>query len=539
MKALKRRTRFGLIAGSAFLFASFAADAQSEKGVLNIAIPTLGTMDFAPKTSDQDNEKWLALIGNGLVGLNRETAKFEPELAESWTTNEDGTVWTFKLRPDVKFQGGWGTVTADDVKFSWEQWIAEESTHSARTIYRQAVSGDIANFEVVNDLEFKIKASKPVHHLLAALCSCEPGVTVFPRAYYEKEGEAALKHPIGTGAFQYVSHTDGEELVLEKFDDYWGEKAKVDRVVIKEIPDGAARLTQVQAGAIDLAQLDGSLVGEAEASNLKILGIPAARNAFIFLGGSYWTDPEHLDKDSPWIQADNYEKGKAVREAMSLAIDRQSILEVALGGHGTLSYGPVVANPLNSDLVDPSWDYPKYDPELAKKKLAEGGYPDGFEVGMPLFGDDFDTEAMGEMIADMWEAIGLKVNRMPMEGDTLESKENSFETQGLAWVGTVSMAPEPARPLYSYTTKKPDEGSLKQFHKSIDDAYAQLTAQPVEAERRRITREMITVLRDEYIYLTLMAGDMLFMAGPRFGEWKPTPTVNTVNSLETITLVEP
>jgi hypothetical protein len=50
---------------------------------------------------------------------------------------------------------------------------------------------------------------------------------------------------------------------------------------------------------------------------------------------------------------------------------------------------------------------------------------------------------------------------------------------------------------------------------------------------------MISVLRDEYIYLTLMAGDMLFMAGPRFGEWKPTPTVNSVNSLETITLVEP
>ena len=99
--------------------------------------------------------------------------------------------------------------------------------------------------------------------------------------------------------------------------------------------------------------------------------------------------------------------------------------------------------------------------------------------------DDFDTEAMGEMIADMWEAIGLKVNRMPMEGDTLESKENSFETKGLAWVGTVSMAPEPARPLFSYTTKTPDEGSIKMFHKSIDDAYGKPTAEPVEAERRK------------------------------------------------------
>jgi peptide/nickel transport system substrate-binding protein len=350
MKSL-RKTGLGLISGSALFLSSFAVGAQAEV-VLNIAIPTLGTMDFSPVTGDQDNEKWLALIGNGLVGLNRETAKFEPELAESWTTNEDGTVWTFKLRPNVKFHDDWGTVTADDVKFSWEQWIVEESTHSARTLYRQAVGDNIANFEVINDLEFKVTASQPVHHLLAALCSCEPGVTVFPRKYYEEKGDEAIKYPIGTGAFRYVSHADGEELVLAKFDDYWGDKAKVDRVVIKEIPDGAARLTQVQAGAIDLAQLDGSLVGEAEASGLKILGIPAARNAFIFLGGSYWTDPEHLDKDSPWIQADNYEKGKAIREAMSLAIDRSAILEVALGGHGTLSYGPVVANPLNPDLFD-------------------------------------------------------------------------------------------------------------------------------------------------------------------------------------------
>jgi peptide/nickel transport system substrate-binding protein len=536
MRSLQKHAYLGLVAASVYAAFLGSSARAADEVVLNIAIPTLGTMDFSPVTGDQDNEKWLALIGNGLVGLNRETAKFEPELAESWTVNEDGTEWTFKLRPNVKFQGGWGTMTADDVKFSFEQWIAEASTHSARKIYRQAVSDDIANFQVLNDLEFKIKASKPVHHLLAALCSCEPGVTVFPRKYYEEKGEEAIQHPIGTGAFQYVSHADGEELVLEKFDDYWGDKAKVDRVVIKEIPDGAARLTQVQAGAIDLAQLDGSLVGEAEASGLKILGIPAVRNAFIFLGGSYWTKDDLLDKTSPWIQADAPEKGKAIREAMSLAIDRQAVLDVALGGHGTLSYGPVVANPLNSDLVDPSWELPKFDAELAKQKLAEGGYPDGFEVGMPLFGDDFDTEAMGEMVADMWEAIGLKVNRMPMEGDTLESKENSFETKGLAWIGTVSMAPEPARPLFSYTTKTPDEGSIKMFHKSIDDAYAQLTAQPVEAERRKITRDMIAALKDDYIYLTLMAGDMLFVAGPRFGEWKPTPTVNTINSLETITI---
>jgi peptide/nickel transport system substrate-binding protein len=536
MSGLIKHASIGFFAASLYV-ASLGANAQTaDEVVLNIAIPTLGTMDFSPVTGDQDNEKWLALIGNGLVGLNRETAKFAPELAESWTVNEDGTEWTFKLRPNVKFHDGWGTVTADDVKFSWEQWIAEDSTHSARKIYRQAVGEDIKNFEIINDLEFKLKSGKPVHHLLAALCSCEPGVTVFPRKYYEEKGEEAIKHPIGTNAFKYLSHKDGEELVLEKFDEYWGDPAKVDRVVIKEIPDGAARLTQVQAGAIDLAQLDGSLVGEAEASGLKILGIPAVRNAFIFLGGSYWTMPDQLDKASPWIQADSPEKGKAIREAMSLAIDRQAILDVALGGHGTLSYGPVVANPLNSDLIDPSWELPKYDPELAKQKLAEGGYPDGFEVNMPLFGDDFDTEAMGEMIADMWEAIGLKVTRSPMDGDTLESKENAFETEGLAWVGTVSMAPEPARPLFSYTTKTFDQGSIKMFHKSIDDAYAKLTAQPVEAERRKITREMIAALKDEYIYLTLMAGDMLFMAGPRFADWKPTPTVNAINSLETISL---
>lgn len=540
MKHRMTGTMLGLAAAGVLLLASTDANAQSDDEVaLNIAIPTLATMDFAPATSDQDNEKLLMLIGNNLVGLNRKTAQIEPELAESWEVNEDGTEWTFKLRPNVKFHDGWGTMTADDVKFSWEQWISDESTHSARTIYRQAVGNDIANFEIINDVEFRLKGSEPLFHLLGAVCSCEPGMTVFPRAYYEQKGEEAIQHPIGTGPYKYVSHTDGEELVLEKFDDYWGQKPQIDRIVIKEIPDGAARLTQVQAGAVDLAQLDGSLVEEARASGLKIIGIPAVRNAFIFLGGSYWTNPDMLDKDAPWIQADNPEKGKAIREAMSRAIDRQAVLDVALGGHGTLSYGPIVANPLNPDLVDPSWEYPKYDPELARQKLAEGGYPDGFEFDMPMFGDDFDTVAMAEIIANMWEEIGLTVNRRPMEADTHESLEDAGETAGLVWVGTVSMAPEAARPLYSYTTKTPEEGSVKQFHESVDKAYDLLTKQPSEAERRRIVRDMIDVLRDEYIYLTLMAGDMLFVAGPRFGEWEPVPTVNTVNSLETMTVVEP
>ena len=509
-------------------------ESSSDGSTVTVAMNFLDSMDYAPATSEQDNEKYLALMANNLVGADKETGQYVPELAESWEVSEDGLTWTFTLKPDIPFHGDNGTVTAEDVKYTWGEWAGDDSRHAWRSLYAQAVAGNTEeNFEIISDLEFALHAEEPVFGLLQLVCSCEPGLAVVPEAWYEEHGDDH-GHPIGTGPWEYVSHAVGEELVMKRFDDYWGEKPTFENLVIREIPDGAARLAQVQSGTVDFALLDGTLIGEAEAAGLSVFGIPNVRNAFVILGGSYWTQEEHLDADAPWIQADNYEQGLAIREAMSLAIDRETILEQALGGYGKLSYAPLTHNPDNPDMTRESWDLPAYDPELAREKLAEGGYPDGFQVQMPLFDDDFDTRAMGQMIAGMWEDIGLDVEILQIDDEGMEEREQSLDTDGIVYVGTVSTAPEALVNLVSYTTRDPSEGSVKFFHESIDEAFQKMNSSASEEARREANLEMLDAMREEKIALTLMTGEMVFAGNDRIQGWDPIPGLNALSELQTL-----
>ena len=514
-------------------------EAAGDGSTVTVAMNFLDSMDYAPATSEQDNEKYLALMANNLVGVDKETGQYVGELAESWEVSEDGRTWTFTLKPDIPFHNDMGTVTSEDVKYTWSQWAGEDSRHAFRSLYAQAVAGDTeANFEIISDLEFALHAEEPVFGLLQLVCSCEPGLAVVSADWYEENGDDH-GHPIGTGPWEYVSHSVGEELVLQRFDDYWGEKPNFENLIIREIPDGAARLAQVQSGTVDFALLDGTLIGEAEAAGLGVFGIPNVRNAFVMLGGSYWTVPEELDADSPWIQADNPEQGLAIREAMSLAIDRETILEQALQGFGKLSYAPVSHSPDNPDMTRESWDLPEYDPELAREKLAEGGYPDGFAVQMPLFDDDFDTRAMGEMIVGMWQDIGLDVEILQIDDEGMEEREQAMDTDGIAYVGTISTAPEAVVNLTSYVTKDPSEGSVKPlFHPAIDEAHAKMNSSASEEERREANLEMLDVLRDEYLALTLMTGEMVFAGNDRIEGWEPIPGLNALSELNTLQLAE-
>ena len=144
------------------------------------------TQDWSPKTSTATTRRcscsWATTYrrrpGN---------KQYAPELAESWELSEDGMTWTFQFRQGVRFHGGWGEMTAEDVRYSWEMWTSEESRHVAAPSCRRAIDDDMANFEIVSDYEFRLHASEPTPDLLSAVCSCEPGMTIFSKAYHDAE----------------------------------------------------------------------------------------------------------------------------------------------------------------------------------------------------------------------------------------------------------------------------------------------------------------------------------------------------------------
>jgi ABC-type transport system substrate-binding protein len=141
-------------------------------GDLIAAVETTGSQEFAPHLAGHDNLPMGKLMYDTLTRVNKDTQQLEGHLAESYSLSDDGLTWTFKLRPNIPFHDGWGTLTSEDVKYSWEQWIREDSVQNRATQLRQAVGGTMDNFEIVNDLEFKVHSgTEPFVTLPAVLSS--------------------------------------------------------------------------------------------------------------------------------------------------------------------------------------------------------------------------------------------------------------------------------------------------------------------------------------------------------------------------------
>ncbi len=500
-------------------------------GTLTVAVDSIGPGEWAPARTGDSMQDVSKHLFSTLTRIDHESRQFVGLLAESFSISPDGRTWTFKLRKGVPFHEDWGTVTAEDVKFSWGEWISEDSNHANAALLSQAVDGDMANFEVVDDLEFTVTTSKPVVTLASVLSDQGNGLQVVPKKYYEQDAVKAKDHPIGTGPWEFESYKLGVEAVYKAVKNHFYKSPAFDKLVLKEVPDSAARMTQLQSGAVDMALLDSNLVGEATAAGLEIRTIPDVGNVFMILGGSYWGS-DKLDRDAPWIQADNPEKGKAIREAMSLAIDRDLIAKTVLKGTAKPAAGPLLQDQGNPSLRDTSWSVPAHDVTEAKSKLAEGGYPDGFDITLYMYPDYVDLPGIGESIAGMWEQIGITVKRRPGDEDVLEAQLDARKTDGLAWVKVAGLKGEPATQLVNYRSDA--ERSNGFYHPEIDRGFAEMTVEQDRDKRYAIARDVIDALRSDLIAIPLFTVDLPFVVGPQIGEWAPVPGLDEMTGLETV-----
>lgn len=507
--------------------------ADTEVTELVVGWGSVGPGEWAPARTGGPMQESTKPLFSTLTRINHETYEYEGLLAESYSLSDDGQTWTFVLRPDIPFHDDWGTVTADDVKFTWGEWISEESNHAVAATLGRAIDDDLDNFEVVSDLEFRLHSTQPVVNLDVILGDQGNGLQVVPRRYHEEMGAEAEAHPIGTGPWKFVSATPGVEVVMEAVDDHFVQTPAFDRLIIREIPDAAARLTQVQSGAVDMAFLDPALVGEAQQAGLDVRSVPDVANVFGVFGGSYWGS-DFLDDQAPWIQSDNPVQGRAIREAMSLAIDRQLIIDNVLGGQASLTSGPLIQSDANPLLLEPSWEHPTYDLDLARQRLVDGGYPDGFPVTIVLYDRAPNLPGVSEAIAGMWEELGLTVTREPMDEGVLDGLMDDRNTAGKFWLRAAGLKGEPSQQLTNYRSSA--ERSNGFYHLSIDEGHDLMIAEPDATQRYEYARDVIASLREDSIALTMFTAGFPFVAGPRIGEWDPVPVLDEMSGLETITL---
>ncbi|WP_053218643.1 ABC transporter substrate-binding protein [Virgibacillus senegalensis] len=409
-----------------------------------------------------------------LVRYKEDSTEVRPSLATDWETSEDGLVWTFQLRDDVKFHDG-NDFTAEDVVFNFERWAT-----SADFIYygymfgatEDNLKGIIEKVEATGDHEVKFTLSEPNAPFLYTLAMPPFGIAS-PEAI-EKHGEDFFKNPVGTGPFVFEEWVKDDSITVVKNDDYFDEPAKVDKVIFRTIPDNGARFMELQSGSIDVMNgLNPQDIAQAESDdNLQIIRRPSMNVSYMAM---------NTDQDGPMGE-------KAVRQAINLAIDKERLLTLFEG------VGKAAKNPMPPSLWgynDDIEDY-GYDIEEAKKLLAEAGYADGFKVTLYSMANPRpylpQPKVAAQAIQEMLSEVNIEVEIVENDWDThLAATENG--EHDMAFLGWTGDNGDPDNFLYVLLDKdnaKLGSAGNVAFYKS-DEVHDLLKAAQTEMDQEKRT----------------------------------------------------
>jgi peptide/nickel transport system substrate-binding protein len=386
-------------------------------------------------TTDGESSRVTKQILEGLLEFDKESFEVTPGLAHDWDVSEDGLTYTFYLEEGVTFHDG-TDFNAEAVKVNFERWadpshefaFADDGyVYSMYGTMFGGYKGDdghvIKEINVVNDHEIQFVLNRPLGFFLQNLAMSYFGITS-PAALAEY-GATINENPVGTGPFKFVSWSKDDSIILEKFEDYRVEGLpKLDRVVFSVIPDNAARLIALKSGEIDI--MDGlnpdDAVGVESDDNLILY--ERAENNFGYVG--FNTQKEPFDNQT-------------LRQAISYAIDRQSIADALYAGYAVAAKNPLPPSYMGyNDDVEPY----AYDPEKAKELLAEAGYADGLEIElwtMPVARPYMpDPETVAVIVQSNLADIGITAEIVREEWAPYLEKTMNGEHQMymLGWSGT-------------------------------------------------------------------------------------------------------
>lgn len=320
-----------------------------------------------------------------------------PGLAESWETSADKLTWTFHLRKGIKFQDG-TPFNAEAVKINYDRVLNKDNALPSI----QLLSG-VSEVKVVDDYTLQIVTKEPFGPLPFHLSHYSLGI-ISPAALKSMTPEELAQKPVGTGPFSLVSYTPNESIVLKANPNYWGAKPHVDTITFKPAPEAATRSVLLQTGAADIvakiSPQDVASLNEAKGVHVDVE--PFTRVIFIHMN----------EKKEPFGNV-------KVRQALSYAIDRQSIVKNILKGYASVATGPMGKGVFG--YTDAG--HYTYDPQKAKQLLADAGYPNGFSTTMWVpagryQGAEEAAQAVQAQLAD----IGVKVDIQVKEWSSLLSQ---------------------------------------------------------------------------------------------------------------------
>jgi peptide/nickel transport system substrate-binding protein len=434
--------------------------------------------------ADSPTNPFNGLVFESLVGSSPIDGQYVPGLADYWTVDADGRTYTFFINANATFHDG-QPLTSADVDFSHKAQSSDEVGSS----YTSTFNSVVESWEAVDDKTFKLVANDvypQVVFLGFAYCP------IMPKHVWENvefanwasdpgsTGED-ISRVVGSGPFKYSEFDNSNQrAVLVRNDNYWDDVPVLDEYVMQSTGEETVVLEQLRAGDVDLYE---SPPG-AEIENLEALDNidVALYDTFNFSFYAYNLDPEKT----------TLFQDPAVRKALLIGIDRQSIIDNINFGFGTIAHGsqPILSVAYDPDSIRTKYNY---DPDLAKKMLADAGWTDSDGDGIvEKDGQKMSFELMTQAgsatvdsivaaIKDYWSAIGVegKPNPVDFSNVLLPAVESTYDYQvvflGFSWDATGDQSAMFATSSYGgggfnmmkYSNPKADE-LMKESAKELD-----------------------------------------------------------------------
>lgn len=453
------------------------------------AAPTLFNPYYSTDTSSRAIE---GFIFSGLVTINRE---FKPEgdVAESWEVTDDGLKWTFKIRQGMKFHDG-HDLTADDVIFSYSLPLHEDYKGPSSLPFQV-----INEINKVDDYTVEFVLSEPY----APFITITATMGVLPKHILGDVPVAELgknpfntKNPIGSGPFKFAEWKEGQYVKVEAFDEYYAGRPNLDSIIYKIVPDANAIIAQLQTGDITFTGISPTNISIAQklADEGKLVLKSGVANAWEYIG---------YNLRNPLFQ------DIKVRQALTHAIDRESIVQAVLDGAGQVAHGP--GSPANWAFTE---DVPKFefDPAKASQMLEEAGWKKGSDGILEKDGEKFKftltttsandiRQQIATVVQQQLAEVGIEVNI-----ELLEWSAYLEETQPPKWnfdaiVAGWSIGSDPD-PTYFWHSKEIEQGlNYGAYSNSKVDELLDMNTKVSDLEERKaVISEAEKIITEEQPY---------------------------------------
>ena len=447
-----------------------------------------------PELNNHAGDRSLALHFWDSIIAARDGGKLDATLAASWRALDDKT-WEFKLKPDIKWQDG-VPFTADDIVFSFQR--ARNVPGSVATY-----AGSLRTVESTTAKDAHtviIKTTTPNPMLPQDIAS----IYVVSKHIGEKsrtEDYNSGKAMIGTGPYKFVSYVPGDRTVMERSPTYWGPKAAWEKVTYRYIKNGAARTAALLAGDVDV--IDKVAVTDVEklrkTPSVSVYTYPGLR--VLLLQPSFRPGPNEFITDNAGKPlAQNPLTDLRVRQALSTAINRKAIIDRIMQGTATEANQWM---PKNTFGYNPEVKDIAYNPELAKKLLAEAGFPQGFQITIHVPGDRYpQAPETIQAIAQFWTRVGVKtqVQVVPWSMYSGRATKNEFAVSVIAWGNGTGEASYGLLQTLASNDTKAGRGANNWGRYSNEAVDKALDAATVEFDARRreaILRHAVKLVTDD------------------------------------------